>query len=268
MVILQTHQIKSLVERLLGNRVWLEPSLELDSLEAFISELKPVNVGIPLVRIGSKQDGGYLVPDDLEGLKACVSPGVSTEIGFDLEMAERGIPVYMADASVPGPPVDHDIFNFFPKFLDVFEDEKNMRLDTLCGLMPDAHRGDAILQMDIEGAEYRVLLDASDDTLSQFRIILLECHNLTRLFGRQNSQLIIATFRKLLRHFHVVHIHPNNVCPASQRGGISIPPVMEFTFIRKDRVRSLSRDALTFPHPLDRDNMSNRPSLALPETWR
>lgn len=265
---MRTHRLKSFIERLLGNRLWLEPSLDLRTLEAFIAEVRPVDIGVPLVRIGPAGDGGYLVPDDLEGLRACISPGVSTEVGFDLQMAQRGIPVYMADASVSAPPIDHPLFKFFPKYIDVYEDAKNMRLDTLWQAVSDEHKGDAILQMDIEGAEYRVLLDTSDDILSQFRIILLECHQLTHLFGRQNSQLIMSAFRKILRHFYVVHIHPNNACPATRRGEVEIPPLMEFTFLRKDRARSALRAGLSFNHPFDVDNDAGKPAIVLPETWR
>ena len=101
---MRTHRVKSNIERFLGNKVWLEPSVDLDALRVFIRKLVPVDVGIELTRIGSGDDGGYLVPDDLSGIGGCISPGVSTEISFDREMAARGIPVFMADASVKGPP--------------------------------------------------------------------------------------------------------------------------------------------------------------------
>ncbi|MEC5293428.1 MULTISPECIES: hypothetical protein [unclassified Aurantimonas] len=45
------------------------------------------------------------------------------------------------------------------KFLDVFEDDANTRLDTFCSTITCG--GDLIMQMDIEGAEWRTLLDAS-----------------------------------------------------------------------------------------------------------
>lgn len=265
---MRTHRLKSKIESFLGNKVWLEPPSNLKALRAFIRQLAPVDIGVELTRIGSEGDGGYLVPDDLSGIGGCISPGVSTEIGFDREMAARGIPVFMADASIEGPPEHHELFYFYPKYLDVIDDEQNMRLESLVAEASRHTMDDLILQMDIEGAEYRVLLDASDEALSRFRVILLECHHLTHLFGRQNSQLITATFRKLLRHFYIVHIHPNNVCPATRKGDIEIPPVMEFTLVRKDRARNQSKGGLSFPHPLDRDNVPGMPALKLPSIWR
>jgi hypothetical protein len=247
---------------------WLEPSSDLGEMRQFIRQLVPVDIGIELIRVGPDGDGGYLVPDDLIGLCGCISPGVSNEVRFDLEIAHMGIPVFMADASVKGPPENHELFHFYPKFLDVVDDAENMRLEALVDEAFQHVDGDLILQMDIEGAEYRVLLDASDEVLLSFRIILLECHDLTRLFGRQNSQLIMATFRKLLRHFHIVHVHPNNVCPPTSKGGLEIPPVMEFTLVRKDRARTEPRHCLLFPHPLDRDNLLDSPTVVLPQIWR
>ena len=66
-----------------------------------------------------------------------------------------------------------------------------------------------IMQMDIEGDEYKVLLDMPIKLLKQFRIIVIEFHFLTRLFNLYSNQFIYSSFKKLLEHFKVVHIHPN-----------------------------------------------------------
>lgn len=123
-------------------------------LEALINQLRPRESGAALIRLGSGGDGGYLVPNDLEGISACLSPGVSTECGFDLDMAERGIDVYLADASVSGPPIRHERFQFTQRFIDAYEDEKNITFEEFAAPALTAHpNADWILQMDIEGAE-------------------------------------------------------------------------------------------------------------------
>lgn len=258
---------KAAFERLSGHQVWLEPATDLDDVLALVRSLAPVPVCQQLVRLGSAADGGYLAPDDLEGITVAVSPGVSTEVGFDLAMAERGMNVYMADASVAGPPLDHPRFHFEKKFLDVFEDDRNTRLDTLCASIRPEHAGDRLLQMDIEGAEYRVLLDASDETLKSFRIMLIEFHQLDRMFAKFPLVIIRATFQKLLRFHRVVHIHPNNVCGPRVRGDLEIPPVMEFTLYRNDRAIIAADRKCQFPHPLDRDNVVHQKTLVLPRCW-
>lgn len=261
-------KIKETAERLSGNRVWLEPAADLNEVARFIHSVRPRTTTTPLIRVGGDGDGGYLLPDDLDNLKVCISPGVSTNISFDLAMAKRGLHVFMVDASVDGPPERNDRFHFEKKNLDVFEDESNMRLDTLCASIPPELDGDRILQMDIEAAEYRVLLDASDEVLKSFRIMTIEFHHLTRLFGKFQYGIIKAAFDKLQRFHHIVHIHPNNVCWPTIRGGLVIHPVMEFTFHRKDQATLDTDTKLTFPHPLDADNLPNLPTQILPECWR
>ena len=256
------------LERLSGYQLWLEHSSDVEHVRTLLKLLAPVAIEQPLIRIGGKGDGGYLVPDDFANINTAISPGVSTEISFDLAMADLGIDVIMADASVKGPPVENPHFHFLPKFVDVFEDDKNMRLDTLCDSKAVDKDGDRILQMDIEGAEYRVLLDLSDKALKSFRIMTIEFHHLDRIFAEFPLGIIQATFSKLLRYHHVVHIHPNNVARPTTRGDIVIPPVMEFTFYRKDRATVLSDQKPKFPNELDQDNVSNQPSLILPNCWR
>ncbi len=40
--------------------------------------------------MGGENDGGYLVPDDLEGIEYCFSPGVSNIATFELDCLNRG----------------------------------------------------------------------------------------------------------------------------------------------------------------------------------
>src|SRR5690606_27122638 len=82
--------------------------------------------------------------------------------------------------------------------------------DWIRELAPD---GDLLLQMDIEGAEYRTLLSVPDDTLARFRIIVIEVHWLAFIQSALVLDNVMAPFfRKLGRLFSVVHAHPNNCC--------------------------------------------------------
>ena len=50
-------------------------------VKSFLCTLTPHHCGIDLVRIGPDEDGGYLLPDDLNGIEALFSPGVSETLG-------------------------------------------------------------------------------------------------------------------------------------------------------------------------------------------
>ena len=86
-----------------------------EELIEFISKLKPIKIDKELIRLGSIEDGGYLIPDDLDGIEALFSPGVGTSSSIELDCANRGIKAFMADASVDGPVEKHELFNFKKK---------------------------------------------------------------------------------------------------------------------------------------------------------
>lgn len=238
----------------------------MDDVAALVADLKPKAISKPLRRFGTDADGGYLMPDDLDGVSACISPGVSTQVGFDKEIADRGIDVHLADASVLGPPIQHERFHFTKKFLDTYNSETTVTLDHYCAGIGGTD--DLIIQMDIEGAEYRVLASTSDALLSRFRVLIIEFHDLDHLYAEAGFREKSPVFRKLLRTHEVVHIHPNNYAVASiKAGGLDIPPVLEFTFYRKDRDRFEPRQ-LQFPHPLDKENSSANPPFVLPRCWQ
>lgn len=235
------------------------------SVKDLIARLYPFATEHPLIRLGSNGDGGYLVPDDLEGIAACFSPGVARQADFEKSLIELGIPCFMADASVEIAPIDGPLTNFIKKFVGVVDGPETITLDDWI----DAYQpggDDLLLQMDIDGGEWPVFLNVSGRNLRRFRIIVVELHDLQRLMDEHAFPIIKATFDRLLESFHVVHNHPNN-CDASVRcGSIVIPRVLEMTFIRKDRVELLEF-AQIFPHPLDVRNDITRPDLRLPFNW-
>ena len=55
----------------------------MDTALDVVEFLQPKPCPVPLVRIGGNRDGAYLVPDDLTGVSACFSPGVSNRKDFE-----------------------------------------------------------------------------------------------------------------------------------------------------------------------------------------
>lgn len=232
-----------------------------------IELMRPVSTEYDLIRLGGPNDGGYLVPDDLVGIQACFSPGVSEVANFELDLAQRGIPSFMADASVTASPVAHELLHFEPLWLGAHDasDTNTISLDSWVA-MHAADSGDLLLQMDIEDAEWATLAAASDATLARFRIIVIEFHDLESLSSRKGLEYMGSVFRRLNRLFLVVHAHPNNTRKVVRLSGVKIHPVMEFTFLRRDRITQPGL-AGSFPHPLDSPNVLNKPDIALLPEW-
>lgn len=219
-----------------------------------------------LVRIGPNGDGGYLIPDDLEGIAACFSPGVDLESGFEYSLAERGLKVFMADYSVEKPKLNHSNFHFTKKYLASRNDDRFMTLDSWVNeVLPSGNSSDLLLQMDIEGFEFECIFSMSPELLQRFRIIVIEFHEMYRLFDQTYFKVFSAVLEKLLVNHSVVHAHPNNVRPPLIINSIELHPFMEFTFLRNDRVIA-DEYVSNFPNPLDRDNTSNE-SIHLSRIW-
>jgi hypothetical protein len=236
-----------------------------DSLLGLLHMLKPMATGHELIRIGGDADGGYLIPDDLDGVRYCFSPGVSTIADFELALAERGIKSFLADFSVERSPVDHPLLEFDRKFLGRKDAGEYMTLETWVNGKRDLE-GDMILQMDIEGAEYDVLFSTPSSLLRRFRILVVEFHDLDRLAAPDYFAYIRLLLDKLTQDFVVSHIHPNNYKQSVSIRGVHIPPLLEMTMLRKDRVRhAIPRS--DFPHQLDRPNIKDWPDVALPSEW-
>ena len=238
----------------------------LEKLKTFLMNARPFNTNFPLIRIGSLNDGGYLVPDDLSGVAACFSPGVAKVADFENQITEKNIPCFLADYSVENPPFKNNLFDFERRFLGQKNNEKYMTLaDWVHRKAPEI--GDLILQMDIEGAEYSVLLDSDNELLKRFRILIIEFHNFEGLLHSRNFELINIVFQKLLKNFSVVHIHPNNFSATTCYHGYEIPSDIEYTFLRNDRILN-SEQAIKFPHPLDaKNNPISKVDLDLPSCF-
>ncbi|MCB1774577.1 MAG: FkbM family methyltransferase [Gammaproteobacteria bacterium] len=261
------------VTRQLFTRLGLYPGkpVQPERLRSLVDAMCVTPTGQDLIRIGPEGDGGYLLPDDLDGIGTCFSPGVADCSDFELELANRGMRVYLADRSVDGPAVADDRFSFVKKFLASTTDEDAglVTLDDWCrDALGDAY-GDTtemLLQMDIEGAEYEVLHNIPDALLLRFRIVVIELHRLHQLVDRFAFRFMEAALRKLLRTHAVVHLHPNNHRHALRYAGLEIPSHMEVTLLRRDRLTPGSADRV-FPHPLDRECNPRKPALVLPACW-
>jgi len=237
-----------------------------DKLQSLLNKLQPVSCDKELIRLGAIGDGGYLVPDDLAGIGACFSPGVGFDSVFEKDCANRGMKVFLADGSLDKPSLSHELFVFTKKHIGIKTNDNFMTIDYwVKSSWPDS-QGDLLLQMDIEGSEYEVLLIASDDLLKRFRIIVIEFHSLNELWSKPFFKMASLVFEKLLRTHTCVHNHPNNCSDSVKFEDIELPLVTELTFLRNDRINS-SSFAKIFPHPLDIDNTKDKPSLPLPKCW-
>lgn len=199
----------------------------------FLRETNPPEMTHKLTRFGPSQDGGYFVPELSKNFDYLFSPGVGNQAEFDLEFANKGIPVYQLDGTIGQAPVSHKNIVFWNKNLSSISTEMSLSLDDWVNLCaPKMHFG--ILQLDIEGGEYEAFLACSNETMRRFSCMVVEFHSLERLSAPILGDAIINTVRKILQTHLVVYRNVNNNGRWFKYQGKEIPSTVEITFLRKD----------------------------------
>lgn len=232
---------------------------ENDVLEA-LRLMRPRARPFDLVRVGGEYDGAYLVPDDLEGVVACFSPGVNNLKSFEDELAVRfGMRSHLCDFSSDvasfGTPLIEGMQTFEKKWLEPDGAPDCISLDEWVASREPS--GDLLLQMDIEGAEFRNILGASRETLRRFRVIVIEVHSIQATAHVEwYGDHVLAMMRRLDEDFVCVHAHPNNCCGevVHAASGMNLPGAIELTYLRRDRFVGFPAERWaypSFPHPAD-----------------
>lgn len=250
-------------------KYWIEKTVSKNLLKTFISRFRDKLVSCELIRIGGMGDGGYLHPNNLKDISYCYSPGTSYTVKFEKELSDRyNIKSFMADASIKDINIKGDNFEFISKFIGAYSKNEFITLsDWISQTKINDKRKGKILQMDIEGGEYDVLVYEDADTLGQFSTMIIEFHGLQKLFTYDFLKMFSAIFEKIYKHFSICHVHPNNCCGIAELNGISVPRVFEVTFIRNDLLKKYANNKkITLPHPLDRKNTENE-DILMPEIW-
>ena len=257
--------IQELFSRIVGNRgILIDRFVSKQALDSILRLMRPKISGHELVRIGSDHDGGYLVPNALQGISACFSPGVASNCSFELDLAEKGIKCFLADNSVDSPPEYNKNFVFIKKHLGSFNSSKTITLSDWIHENPT--KGDLILQMDIEGFEYDVISSTSTKDLERFRIIVLELHEFDTVVTTLGNIQVMNLLEKLLQNHSIVHIHANNLGSPRNAYRKKLPRAVELTFLRNDWMLE-SSFVSKLPHPLDQPNSNEYPEVDIFKNW-
>lgn len=227
-------------------------------------------VSTELVRIGSSGDGGYLLPASHGWISEVFSPGVAEVADFENHFAMLGAECFLADGSVDAAPIAGPTVYFDKKFIGPLDNPQWLGFeDWVNGRgKPSASK---LLQMDIEGGEYDVFMSTSKEFMSQFKIVVLELHDL-HLIWQDPQWKRVEHLLDLLNHdFIVVHSHINNSEWPVRIASIKLPPLVEVTFVRRDSLGvegdQLERNKRRIWHALDRKNNARLPAFKLEKIW-
>jgi hypothetical protein len=264
-VIKITQTLSSFFAKSLGRTFQMKRIIKEEDFYKFLDLITSSQSQVPLIRVGGEGDGGYLVPDLLGEIDLCYSPGVGNTINFELDLLGMGIPSYLTDASIEKLPKEVAGLNFQSKHLGMWNSERFTTLSEWISITAP-YSSNLLLQMDIEGQEYGVLLTTAIEDLKRFKILVIEFHELNQTLNRNGMMLVYSTFAKVLKEFQIVHIHPNNAGDQFPIGNTYLHNILEVTFLRKDLVKE-NTGSLILPHPLDQKNLPNLPEAQLDKMW-
>lgn len=187
---------------------------------------------IKKIRIGGKEDGGYVMVDPGFGGMA-FSFGVSNYSPWDLEMAERGFKVYQFDGTIDSPTEKHENL-IFSKLNITGKDIAKEGTINLKGILDkfNLHKSkDIILQIDIEGFEWEFFDSISDEDLKRFSQIIVEFHG---MLNYSKLGFYKKIFEKLNKYHQPIHFHYNNCGEILLINNFIVSSLFEVSFLRKD----------------------------------
>lgn len=220
-----------------------------------VEALRPVACGT-MIRLGSPNDGGYVVPlDAVKNAKALVSfglrfdwnferdfhrlnPGASIDC-YDHTVSSRGALFFslteavrfltnFRPATLRGARTWLDYRRFFRGNIRHFQQrvwrDRNRNSVTVADALVRVKDRPVFLKIDIEGSEYRIMDDvlANADAIAA---IAIEFHDLD-VHPEQFNRAVAAVRER----FHVVHVHANNYADLSPFG---FPGAIELTLLNK-----------------------------------
>lgn len=221
-----------------------------------------------LLRIGKKNDGGYVMYDNdlFKTCKIAYSFGISNDTSWDDSIANLGKSVYMYDHTIDKLPSQNPNFNFFKIGLTGSLKARNLKtIEELISLNNHQNENNLIMKMDIEGCEWDVFNATSSSTLSQFSQITLELHNLTPYLDQSNFKLVIDVLNKINLTHQSIHIHANSdISVPHMMNNLVLPELLEVTFIRRDGLDcALLETDLIYPTAIDESTFVNYPDMFL-----
>lgn len=252
------------------------------SLERLLDSIRIYDCSFTKVRVGGKHDGGYVVADEVcRATDRVYSFGIGDDVSFELGLLEtyQNIKkVNLFDPYIDELPASHGKFSFSK--IGIGDDYPESRY--VSAWPAYQHGSNDLLKMDVEGSEWSAFRDMFWAVLNGFSQIVVEFHvfHIMPVVGfspyftsiyqkwadRVNNhcfEMYYEVLKKISGFFTCFHAHANNSLPMVELGGFRFPPLIEMSFVRKDKIRTNVKEA-EGPFPvggLDSPNKTDRPDI-------
>ena len=191
---------------------------------------------------GTKDDGGYVLLEDLNDIKIAYSFGIGPSVDFDKELADNNIDIYMYDHTITKLPFQNPKFHYFHIGLSR-KSNKEQNLKSLEEIIEDnghLNETNMILKMDIEYNEWESLINVPEKLLKQFKYILMELH------FKEDFELYKKVLKKLNENHQIFYIHCNLCSKVKIIDDLLLCSSLEVSYIIKEG-NTFTKDDTIYP---------------------
>lgn len=244
--------------------LFIEKKVDEEKISKLLKKILPLNTGIELIRLGEENDGGYLIPNDLNNVELCFSAGIGDLAKFERDLQQKyNINSILADFNKINKNILPESSKFIKKKISFELGEDNLNLNKFI-----SSEKDIILKIDIEGDEYLNLINFDEKKFDNVRILIIELHDLRNLRSKFFYQMFEKFLNKICEHFYICHLHPNNTSKIKKIGKYLIPDMIELTLINKRRINKKLLNYSNIPHPLDQKTDPNKRDIFVFDNWK
>jgi len=218
-------------------------------------------------RIGSQNDGGYVIVNLAGEYDLLISGGIGGNIQFEEDFLNLypGLMCYAFDGTIKSLP-KNNIKNI--RFIKRNLGNINDNLTTnLCSAFNTIWKksNNIFMKIDIEGHEFRLLpVLIKNNYMNKIKQLVIEIHSPADIqlypnYFKGLSDIKNGHMFNLLKNINsthtLVHFHANNGCKMTAIDGIKIPHVFELTYIRNEFIINKVKNTDILPTNLDRPNI-------------
>jgi mannosyltransferase OCH1-like enzyme len=219
--------------------------------------LTAYDIPTQLVRIGPKEDGGYVIADGFE-YDLFISCGVANDVRFEEDFLDiHKIKCIAFDGTIETFPSHRNNIEWVNKNIGYKNTEKTTNLKKYI-----QNNKKIFLKMDIEGSEFNWIDSMTEKELNQISQIVIEFHWPFDIY-RMNM------LKKLNKTHYIIHVHGNNGPSVynihNKKAGlmnIIIPEVFEVTYINK-KLFDTSLKKINKNYPVDKLDYGNHPDQTI-----
>ena len=218
----------------------------IDSLRCYESDMLKI-------RVGKKNDGGYVIVDKFN-YDILISAGIADDDSFEIEFTNKyNVNCIAYDGTInefPHPNLSK--IKFFKKNISVNNSNTTTNLHKLI----DKYNN-IFLKMDIESSEYEWINTLNDEQLNKISQIAIEFHHPFDISRWKCLEKLSCTH-------YLLHFHGNNYCGNRVINNINIHNVFECTYVRKSNfTHKLNYNTKPYPHEIDMLNDSQLKDIVL-----